>query len=118
GLCRPAGYDRGLGRGGAGAIGQRLSGAAGRRRRGGPGGMGPVAVRILVADPISDEGLAVLRQHEGVEVDVRTGLGPEELTGVIGDYEGLIVRSATRVTADVIGAARRLRVIGRAGVGV
>jgi len=80
--------------------------------------MGPVAVRILVADPISDEGLAVLRQHEGVEVDVRTGLGPEELTGVIGDYEGLIVRSATRVTADVIGAARRLRVIGRAGVGV
>ncbi len=77
-----------------------------------------MAVRVLVADPISDQGLDVLRSAEGVEADVRTGLAPEELIEIIGEYDGLIVRSATRVTADVIEAGRRLKVVGRAGVGV
>lgn len=76
-----------------------------------------MGVRVLVADPLSDEGLAVLRQGE-LEVDVRIGLSETELVDVIGDYDGLIVRSATRVTARVIEAARKLKVIGRAGVGV
>src|SRR5690606_11512727 len=80
--------------------------------------LGGVAVRVLVADPISDQGLDVLRSAEGVEADVRTGLAPEELIEIIGEYDGLIVRSATRVTADVIEAGRRLKVVGRAGVGV
>ena len=74
-------------------------------------------VRILVADPISEEGLAVLRQGDA-QMDVRTGLSQEQLIDVIGGYDALIVRSATRVTAAVIAAGDRLRVIGRAGVGV
>jgi len=73
---------------------------------------------VLVADPISEEGLALLRQQVGIQVDVRPGLTPAELVDCIGQYDGLIVRSATRVTAEVIAAASRLRVIGRAGVGV
>ncbi|MFS8665133.1 MAG: hypothetical protein LOD84_05585, partial [Limnochordales bacterium] len=75
-------------------------------------------LRVLVADPISEEGLALLRQQVGIQVDVRPGLTPAELVDCIGQYDGLIVRSATRVTAEVIAAASRLRVIGRAGVGV
>jgi len=77
-----------------------------------------VGVKVLVADPISEEGIAVLRQHDGIEVDVRTGLSQGELIQCIGAYDALIVRSATRVTAEVIAAGERLRVIGRAGVGV
>ncbi len=77
-----------------------------------------MGVRILVADPISEEGVAVLRQEPGAVVDIRTGLPEDELVAAIGEYDALIVRSATRVTAPVIAAADRLRVIGRAGVGV
>jgi len=77
-----------------------------------------VALKVLVTDPLSEEGLAVLRAADGVVVEVRTGLSEAELVDVIGDYDGLIVRSGTRVTARVIEAGRRLKVIGRAGVGV
>ncbi|MBO8141685.1 MAG: phosphoglycerate dehydrogenase [Firmicutes bacterium] len=77
-----------------------------------------MGVKVLVADRISERGLEVLRREPGVEVDVKTGLAPEDLIGCIGEYDGLIVRSGTRVTEPVIAAARRLRVIGRAGVGV
>jgi D-3-phosphoglycerate dehydrogenase len=73
-------------------------------------------MKVLVADPIADEGIEVLRSV--AEVDVRTGLKPEELVNVIGDYEGLVVRSQTQVTAEVINAGARLQVIGRAGTGV
>src|SRR5690606_17569266 len=118
GLGGPAGHGGRGGRGGAGAEGRGRPRAHGRRRRGRAGGLGGVAVRVLVADPISDQGLDVLRSAEGVEADVRTGLAPEELIEIIGEYDGLIVRSATRVTADVIEAGRRLKVVGRAGVGV
>jgi D-3-phosphoglycerate dehydrogenase len=72
--------------------------------------------RILVSDPIAEAGIEVLRQAG--EVDVRTGLPREELIRCIGDYDALVVRSETKVTADVIAAATRLRIIGRAGVGV
>jgi D-3-phosphoglycerate dehydrogenase len=72
--------------------------------------------RVLVTDPLAEEGLSVLRQH--VAVDVRCGLSPEELAATIGGYEGLIVRSGTQVTAQMIQAADRLAVIGRAGTGV
>ncbi len=72
--------------------------------------------RILVSDPIAEAGVEVLRQAG--EVDVRTGLPKEELIRCIGDYDALVVRSETKVTADVIAAATRLRIIGRAGVGV
>ncbi|MBV8195541.1 MAG: phosphoglycerate dehydrogenase, partial [Candidatus Dormibacteraeota bacterium] len=74
------------------------------------------STRILVADPIADDGIDRLR--EAGRVDVATGLTPEELRRRIADYDALVVRSETKVTADVLGAAHRLRVVGRAGVGV
>lgn len=76
-----------------------------------------MGLKVLVADPISDEGVAVLEEG-AVTVDVRTDLSEEALTQIIGQYDGLIVRSATRVTRAVIEAGTRLRVVGRAGVGV
>lgn len=72
--------------------------------------------RVLVCDPIAEDGVAALRQV--AEVDVRLGLRPEELRAVVDGYDALVVRSETKVTAEVIEAARRLQVIGRAGVGV
>lgn len=73
--------------------------------------------RVLVAEPISEAGVAVLEEG-GVEVDVRTDLDQAALTKTIEDYDGLIVRSATKVDGKVIEAGDRLKVIGRAGVGV
>jgi len=73
-------------------------------------------MKVLVADPVSEEGLELLRHH--AEVDVKTELTPEELISIIGDYEALVVRSQTKVTAEVIQAGKKLQVIGRAGVGV
>ncbi len=72
--------------------------------------------RVLVSDPISEAGIEKLR--EVGQVDVRTGLAPEELLDIIGDYDALAVRSETKVTAQVIAAAKNLKIIGRAGVGV
>lgn len=72
--------------------------------------------RILVSDPVAEAGIEVLRKAG--EVDVRIGMSKDELIGCIGEYDALVVRSETKVTADVIAAGRRLRVIGRAGVGV
>ncbi len=76
----------------------------------------PVLPRILVADPLAEEGLALL--HECGQVDVHTGLSPEELVRIIGEYDALIVRSGTRVTRDALAAGKRLKVVARAGVGV
>jgi len=73
--------------------------------------------RVLVSDPIADDGVKALAA-QGAEVDVKTGLSLEQLKSVIGDYDALVVRSETKVTSDVIAAAGRLKVVGRAGVGV
>jgi D-3-phosphoglycerate dehydrogenase len=75
-----------------------------------------VGARILVADPIAEDGVERLRSAG--RVDVATGLAREELIARIGDYDALVVRSETKVTAEVFDAAHRLRVVGRAGVGV
>ena len=80
--------------------------------------MKEVAMKVLVADDLSPQGLEILRQADGIEVEVKTGLRPEELKEIIGRYEALIVRSSTKVTAEVIERAERLKVIGRAGTGV
>jgi len=72
--------------------------------------------KILLADPISEEGIQILQGY--AEVDVKTELQPEQLRAAIGDYDALVVRSQTRVGPEVIGAGKRLKVIGRAGVGV
>ncbi len=73
-------------------------------------------MRILVADPIGKEGLDILRHR--AHVDVKPKLEPEELKAIIGDYDALVVRSKTRVTAEIIECGEKLKVIGRAGVGV
>ena len=72
--------------------------------------------RVLVCDPIAADGIRLLR--ECALVDVRTGLKPDQLALAVDGYDGLVVRSQSRVSADVVEAATRLRVIGRAGVGV
>jgi D-3-phosphoglycerate dehydrogenase len=71
-----------------------------------------------VSDAIAKEGIALLEKAPGFEVTVETGLGPEELANTIGGYDGLIVRSATKVTAEILERAERLKAIGRAGTGV
>src|SRR5690606_28103818 len=74
--------------------------------------------KVLIADPLGAGGLAVLAKEPGIEVDEKPGLPPAELKKIIGKYDAVIVRSGTRLTKDIIEAASRLRVIGRAGVGV
>ncbi len=74
--------------------------------------------RVLVSDPISEKGVAALRSAPEISVDVNTGLKPDELLKIIGDYHGLIIRSETKVTPEVFAAAKNLKAIGRAGVGV
>jgi D-3-phosphoglycerate dehydrogenase len=73
-------------------------------------------MKVLVTDSISEEGIAILRDL--AQVDVRNKLTPEEILSIIGDYEALMVRSQTRVTADIIEAGKKLQVIARAGVGI
>ena len=73
-------------------------------------------MRILVAEPVASEGVELLRAHH--EVDERHGLGPAELIAIIGEYDGLVVRSQVQADAALIAAGTRLVVIGRAGVGV
>lgn len=74
--------------------------------------------RVLVSDSLAEEGIEVFRRAEGVDVDVETGLSPEELKAVIVDYDAIAIRSGTKLTAEIIEAAERLKVIGRAGIGV
>jgi D-3-phosphoglycerate dehydrogenase / 2-oxoglutarate reductase len=76
-----------------------------------------MAARILVCDPIAEDGVQALASA-GASVDVRTGLSPDDLIAVVDGYDALVVRSETKVTRDVIAAATHLQVIGRAGVGV
>jgi len=73
-------------------------------------------MKILVADPIAEEGLEILRNY--AQVDIKLKLKPEELKAIIGNYDALIVRSQTQVPAEIIEAGEKLKVIGRAGVGV
>ncbi len=75
-------------------------------------------MRVLISDSMSEVGIKIFQETPGIEVDVKTGLKPEELKEIIGEYEGLAIRSATKVTADIIEAAHNLKVIGRAGIGL
>ncbi|MEZ5774879.1 MAG: phosphoglycerate dehydrogenase [Hyphomicrobiaceae bacterium] len=78
---------------------------------------GADAVRVLIADELSPAAVRIFSDR-GVAADVRTGLSKDELIEAVADYDGIAVRSATKVTEKVIGAARRLKVVGRAGIGV
>ncbi len=77
-----------------------------------------MSYRILISDKLSEEGLKILRESPDVEVVNKPGLSKEELLKEIEEADALIVRSGTKVTADVIEAAKKLKVIGRAGIGV
>jgi D-3-phosphoglycerate dehydrogenase len=80
--------------------------------------LAPSGIRVLVTDKLSRRGVELLRQRPGVEVEIRDKLSPEELKDLLRDMDALIVRSATRVTADVLASSPRLKVVGRAGVGL
>jgi len=73
-------------------------------------------MKVLVTEAIADEGLEILRGC--AQVDVRLGLVAEEIAAIIGDYDALVVRSQTQVSAEVIAAGKKLQVIARAGVGI
>ena len=75
-------------------------------------------MKVLVSDNMSDRCVEIFKNAPGLQVDVNTKLKPEELKKVIKDYHALVVRSATKVTAEIIEAADNLKVIGRAGTGV
>jgi D-3-phosphoglycerate dehydrogenase len=77
-----------------------------------------VTFKVLVSDKLSPEGVRVLEDAGGFEVDVNTGLSPEEQRKIIGDYHALIVRSATKVDAAMLEVAPNLKVVVRAGIGV
>lgn len=74
-------------------------------------------MKVLISDNLSPRGVGILK-NAGLDVDVRTGMSPEELKKCIGEYHGLIIRSATKVTAEILNGADRLKVIGRAGSGL
>ena len=73
-------------------------------------------MRILVAEKVAPEGLALLRERH--EVDERIGLSPAEYRAILADYDALVVRSQVKADAAMIAAGTRLVVIGRAGVGL
>src|SRR6202049_2217649 len=73
-------------------------------------------LKVLVKEQIGDSGVNLLREH--FDVDLGVDWTDQELIERIGDYEGIVIRSATKMTAELIAGAERLRVIGRAGVGV
>ena len=73
--------------------------------------------KVLIADKLSEAAVAIFHAR-GIEADVRTGLPPAELRAVIGEYDGLAVRSASKVTRELLDVAARLKVVGRAGIGV
>ncbi|HTR44208.1 MAG TPA: phosphoglycerate dehydrogenase [Thermodesulfovibrionales bacterium] len=74
-------------------------------------------MKVLISDNLSPTGVAILKKA-GLEVDIKTGMTPEELKACIADYHGLVIRSATKVTAEILDAAANLKVIGRAGSGL
>ena len=74
-------------------------------------------MKVLISDNLAPVGAQILKDA-GLEVDINTGLPPEELKKIIPEYDGLVIRSATKVTADIIEAADKLKVVGRAGIGL
>ncbi len=75
-------------------------------------------IKILITDKLAQEGIDLLNGMDGVEAVVKTGISAEELAEIIGDHDGLIIRSGTKVTADVLAKPGKLKGIARAGVGV
>ena len=76
-----------------------------------------MTVKVLISDAMDPKAAAIFRER-GIQVDEITGQSPEELKAIIGGYDGLAIRSSTKVTRDLLDAATRLKVVGRAGIGV
>ena len=76
------------------------------------------AKKVLISDPLSNKGLEILGKAKGLKYDIKSGLPPEELKKIIPEYDAIIVRSETKLKAEIIEAADRLKVIGRAGIGL
>jgi len=72
-------------------------------------------VKVLISDNLGEIGFQMLQREAGIEVDVKTGLSPEALRAQIAPYHGLVIRSATKVTEELLDAAENLKIIGRAG---
>ena len=75
-------------------------------------------MKVLVSDVLGEVGIKMFQDESGIEVEVKTGLAPDELKGIIGEYDALVIRSATKVTEELLEAARSLKVVGRAGIGL
>ncbi len=73
--------------------------------------------KVLISDKLSQAAVDIFKRR-GIDVDFRVGLPKDELVGIVGRYDGLVIRSATKVTGEILGAAGNLKVIGRAGIGV
>ncbi len=73
--------------------------------------------KVLISDKLSPAAVEIFRAR-GIDVDLKPGLSPAELRAIIGDYDGLAIRSATKVTRELLDAATNLKVVGRAGIGV
>ena len=73
--------------------------------------------KVLISDKLSPAAVAIFTSR-GIETDFKPGLSPAELRAIIGNYDGLAVRSATKVTKELLDAAPNLKVVGRAGIGV
>ncbi|HEY0421787.1 MAG TPA: phosphoglycerate dehydrogenase, partial [Rhodopila sp.] len=73
--------------------------------------------KVLISDKLSPAAVEIFRDR-GIEVDLKPGLSPAELRAIVGAYDGLAIRSATRVTKELLDAAVNLKVVGRAGIGV
>jgi D-3-phosphoglycerate dehydrogenase len=75
-------------------------------------------MKVLVSDNLGDIGIKMFQDEPGIEVDVKTGLASDELKRIIGGYDALVIRSATKVTEELLEAAKALKVVGRAGIGL
>jgi D-3-phosphoglycerate dehydrogenase len=74
--------------------------------------------KVLVSDALGDAGILLFQDADGIEVDVNTGLSTQELKGIIGEYDALVIRSATKVTEEILAEGKKLKVVGRAGIGL
>jgi D-3-phosphoglycerate dehydrogenase len=74
--------------------------------------------KILISDKLADAGINFLNEQDGVQIHIETGLNETQLCDIIGDYDALLIRSGTQVTEKVLKAAKNLKIIGRAGIGV
>ena len=80
--------------------------------------IGEFMIKVLISDKLAKEGIDLLKKMGGVEPVVKTGMTEDELASVIGEYDGLIIRSDTKVTAKVLANSGKLKAIARAGVGI